>query len=75
MPPLTGTDPLTSLGPQWEWNHNPDTTKFSTGPGGLTLNTATITFDLYSARNTLSHRIHYHPHHHHSGCEQGRSRS
>jgi len=54
----TGTDSFsgTSLGPQWEWNHNPDTTKFSVN-NGLTLNTATVTFDLYSARNTLTHRI------------------
>ncbi|KFY44666.1 hypothetical protein V494_01371 [Pseudogymnoascus sp. VKM F-4513 (FW-928)] len=54
----TGTDNFsgTELGPQWEWNHNPDTTKFSVSDG-LTLNTATVTDDLYHARNTLSHRI------------------
>jgi beta-xylosidase len=54
----TGTDSFsgTSLGPQWEWNHNPDTTKFTVN-NGLTLHTATVTFDLYSARNTLSHRL------------------
>ena len=54
----TGTDSFngTSLGPQWEWNHNPDTTKFSVN-NGLTLNTATVTSDLYAARNTLTHRI------------------
>jgi beta-xylosidase len=46
----------TSLGPQWEWNHNPDTSKFSV-KNGLTLSAATITNDLYKARNTLSHRI------------------
>ena len=57
VPSLTGTDTLTSIGPQWEWNHNPDTTKFSVGSGGLTLSTATVTYDLYSARNTISHRI------------------
>lgn len=56
--PLTGTDtfPGPALGPQWEWNHNPDTSRFTVG-GGLTLRTATTTVDLYSARNTLTHRI------------------
>ena len=63
MPPVqvavpTGTDNFTgsTLGPQWEWNHNPDNTKWSAG-SGLTLQTATVTTDLYNARNTLSHRI------------------
>ncbi|KAG9234024.1 glycosyl hydrolase [Amylocarpus encephaloides] len=46
----------TSLGPEWEWNHNPDTSKFTVN-NGLTLSTATITSDLYKARNTLTHRI------------------
>ncbi|KAF4408499.1 MULTISPECIES: glycoside hydrolase 43 family protein [Streptomyces] len=56
--PLIGVDtfPGPALGPQWEWNHNPDTSKFSVGDG-LTLRTATTTYDLYSARNTLTHRI------------------
>jgi beta-xylosidase len=55
---LTGRDSFTgsSLGPQWEWNHNPDTSKFSVG-NGLSLSPATVTVDLYSARNTLTHRI------------------
>lgn len=35
---------------------NPDTTKFNVS-NGLTLGTATVTADLYSARNTLTHRI------------------
>jgi beta-xylosidase len=54
----TGTDSFTSstLGPEWEWNHNPDNTKWSAG-SGLTLQTATVTTDLYNARDTLSHRI------------------
>ncbi|KAJ7106983.1 putative xylosidase/glycosyl hydrolase [Mycena epipterygia] len=56
----TGTDTFagTSLGPQWEWNHNPDPTKFTVN-NGLTLRTATLTAasDLYAARNTLTHRI------------------
>ena len=40
----------------WEWNHNPDNSKWSTG-SGLTLRTATVTSDLYAARNTLTRRI------------------
>jgi beta-xylosidase len=55
---MTGTDTFTgtALGPQYEWNHNPDTSKFSTG-NGLRLSTATVTNDLYNARNTLTRRI------------------
>ncbi|MFI6182856.1 RICIN domain-containing protein [Nonomuraea sp. NPDC051191] len=55
---MTGPDTFTSaaLGPRWEWNHNPDTGRFSTGTG-LRLQTATVTGDLYNARNTLTHRI------------------
>ncbi|KAJ3569480.1 hypothetical protein NPX13_g6073 [Xylaria arbuscula] len=56
---LTGTDSFngTTLSAAWEWNHNPDITKFTVNDG-LTLSTATITSDLYQARNTLTHRIH-----------------
>ena len=56
--PMTGTDTFagSTLGPQYEWNHNPDTTKFSVN-NGLRLSTATITNDLYNARNTLTRRI------------------
>jgi beta-xylosidase len=56
--PMIGTDTFTTsaLGPQWEWNHNPDTTRFTSG-NGLRLQTATVTNDLYAARNTLTHRI------------------
>ncbi|PRY36876.1 glycoside hydrolase family 43 protein [Umezawaea tangerina] len=56
--PMTGVDTFTgtALGPQWEWNHNPDTSKFSVG-NGVRLSTATVTNDLYSARNTLTHRV------------------
>ncbi len=56
--PLTGTDTFagTALGPQWEWNHDPDTSRYTVN-NGLTLRTATVTNDLYSARNTLTHRI------------------
>jgi beta-xylosidase len=58
LTPMTGTDNFTggSLGPQYEWNHNPDTSKFSVG-NGLKLSTATVTNDLYNARNTLTRRI------------------
>ncbi|MCO8271547.1 family 43 glycosylhydrolase [Actinoplanes sp. TRM 88003] len=56
--PMTGSDSFTdsTLGPQYEWNHNPDTSKFSVG-NGLRLSTATVTNDLYNARNTLTRRI------------------
>ncbi|KAI0174525.1 glycosyl hydrolase family 43 protein [Pestalotiopsis sp. NC0098] len=58
VPPLTGTDTFTFLGNEWEWNHNPDTSKFSIASGGgLVLQTATVTDDFFSARNTLTHRI------------------
>ncbi|WP_055591037.1 glycoside hydrolase family 43 protein [Streptacidiphilus griseoplanus] len=56
--PLIGIDTFKGqvLGPQWEWNHNPDNSKWSLD-GQLRLGTATVTEDLYSARNTLTHRI------------------
>ncbi|NUS15262.1 MAG: glycosyl hydrolase 43 family protein [Streptomyces sp.] len=56
--PLIGVDDFKGqvLGPQWEWNHNPDNSKWSLD-GHLRLETATLTEDLYSARNTLTHRI------------------
>lgn len=59
MASWTGTDTFSgsSLGPDWEWNHNPDPSRYSVS-NGLTLRTATVTSDLYSARNTLTHRIH-----------------
>jgi beta-xylosidase len=55
---MVGVDTFdgTTLKPKWEWNHNPDNTKWSVG-NGLTLRTATVTNDLYWARNTLTHRI------------------
>ncbi|KAH8593684.1 glycosyl hydrolase family 43 protein [Bisporella sp. PMI_857] len=55
----TGTDTFrgTSLGPKWEWNHNPDVNAFKVN-NGLTLSTSSVTQDIYSARNTLTHRIH-----------------
>jgi beta-xylosidase len=56
--PMIGADTFTgtALGPRWEWNHNPDPTRFAVNDG-LTLQTATVTNDLYAARNTLTHRI------------------
>lgn len=56
--PILGTDTFSAaaLGPQWEWNHNPDNSKWSLS-GGLKLEAATVTSDLYKARNTLTHRI------------------
>ncbi|MBB5867800.1 beta-xylosidase [Allocatelliglobosispora scoriae] len=56
--PMTGADTFAgpALGPQWEWNHNPDNSKWSFN-SGLRLQTATVTNDLYNARNTLTHRI------------------
>src|SRR6185295_10127624 len=56
--PMIGADTFTTtaLDPRWEWNHNPDNTRWSSG-SGLRLQTATVTNDLYSARNTLTHRI------------------
>ncbi|WP_207620668.1 family 43 glycosylhydrolase [Streptosporangium minutum] len=55
---MIGPETFTSgtLGHRWEWNHNPDNTKWSAG-NGLRLQTATVTGDLYNARNTLTHRI------------------
>ncbi|KAH0441205.1 xylosidase glycosyl hydrolase [Colletotrichum camelliae] len=54
---IVGTDSFASLGPQYEWNHNPDPTAYSITSGGLQLRTATVTDDFFMARNTLSHRI------------------
>lgn len=44
------------LSAEWEWNHNPDNSKWSLDQG-LVLRTATVTTDLYAARNTLTRRI------------------
>ncbi|ASW57725.1 RICIN domain-containing protein [Plantactinospora sp. KBS50] len=56
--PMTGPDTFAgpTLGPRWEWNHNPDTSRYTVN-NGLRLQTATVTNDLYAARNTLTHRI------------------
>ncbi|KAF9467824.1 family 43 glycoside hydrolase [Collybia nuda] len=58
VPAYTGTDSFsgTSLGNRWEWNHTPDTSRFTVN-NSLTLRTATVTVDFYSARNTLTQRI------------------
>lgn len=58
VPPSTGLDTFNgpSLSHEWEWNHNPDNSKWSLD-NGVQLRTATVTNDLFSARNTLTHRI------------------
>lgn len=58
LKPRTGLETFAGpkLGHEWEWNHNPDNTKWSFA-GGLRLQTATVTNDLYKARNTLTRRI------------------
>jgi beta-xylosidase len=57
QPSWTGTDTFsgTSLTQAWEWNFAPDATNF-TVDNGVTLRTATVTNDLYKARNTLTQR-------------------
>lgn len=49
----------TTLGMQWGWNHNPDSTKWSLtqNPGYLRLSTAKVVTNLRDARNTLTQRI------------------
>lgn len=56
--PRTGIETFsgTTLSPEWEWNHNPDNSRWSV-QDGLTLQTATVTNDLYRARNTVTRRI------------------
>jgi len=51
---FTFTNPLSA---EWEWNHNPDTSKFTVEGTSLRLSTATVTLDLNAARNTLTRRI------------------
>ncbi|KAG9202348.1 hypothetical protein G6514_004557 [Epicoccum nigrum] len=46
----------TSLSNEWEWNHNPDNSAWSLN-NGLELRSASVTNDLFSARNTLTRRI------------------
>jgi beta-xylosidase len=49
----------TTLGMQWGWNHNPDSTKWSLSlkPGYLRLATAKVVTNLREAVNTLTQRI------------------
>jgi beta-xylosidase len=56
--PMIGPDTFAgpALGHRWEWNHNPDPNRYTVS-NGLRLQTATVTNDLYDARNTLTHRI------------------
>jgi len=54
--PTSDTFSGSALRPEWEWNHHADDTKWSVG-AGLTLQTATVTNDLYAARNTLTQRV------------------
>lgn len=58
VPPRPNFDTFTQpqLSPEWEWNHNPDNSKWSAGDG-LSLETASLTNDFYRARNTLTRRI------------------
>lgn len=46
----------TSLPVHFEWNHNPDDESWELTDSGLTLHAASVTDDIYSARNTLTHR-------------------
>ncbi|KAI9148292.1 Beta-xylosidase [Paramyrothecium foliicola] len=46
-----------TLHPSWEWNHNPDVSSYEVN-NGLTLRTASVTNDIYFARNTITHRTH-----------------
>lgn len=58
--PVTGIDQFTggSLDPQWEWNHNPDESAYSfASDGGLIMHTASVTKDIFHAKNTLTKRI------------------
>ncbi|KAK4235395.1 arabinoxylan hydrolase [Achaetomium macrosporum] len=59
-----GRDEFTGgeLSHHWEWNHNPDDAKWELvggkeEGGGLVLRTASVTGDLFAARNTLTRRI------------------
>jgi beta-xylosidase len=47
-----------TLGMQWGWNHNPDSTKWSLTqrPGYLRLTTSKVVLNLREARNTLTQR-------------------
>ncbi|KAH6661918.1 glycosyl hydrolase [Plectosphaerella plurivora] len=53
----TDTFPGTRLHPSWEFNHNPDEASYTVN-NGLTLRAASVTQDIYRARNTITHRTH-----------------
>ncbi|KAH6661441.1 glycosyl hydrolase [Plectosphaerella plurivora] len=44
------------LEPYWEWNHNPDNSKWRVQDDQLVLETGTVTDSLHLATNTLTHR-------------------
>lgn len=48
-----------TLGKQWQWNHNPLNSRWSLTerPGYLRLKTATVTDDIFKARNTLTQHM------------------
>ncbi|WP_152394516.1 family 43 glycosylhydrolase [Paenibacillus guangzhouensis] len=48
-----------TLGLQWQWNHNPDNSKWSLEerPGYMRLHTSSVTENLSYARNTLTQRV------------------
>ncbi|KAI1841594.1 hypothetical protein JX265_004676 [Neoarthrinium moseri] len=54
---IVGVDNFSTLGPQYEWNHNPNPSAWAITSGGLQLTTTTVTDDFFMARNTLTHRI------------------
>ena len=58
--PTNDTFTGTSLGLQWEWNHNPDNASWSIfeSPGNIRLHTASVTDNFKQARNTLTQRAH-----------------
>jgi len=57
--PTTDEFSNTSMGMQWGWNHNPDSTKWSLreNPGYLRLKTVKVVDSLQKARNTLTQRM------------------
>lgn len=55
--PLTGKDEFSTLGPQYEWNHDTDESSWFIEYEGLQLRPVTVTDDFFRARNTLTHRI------------------
>lgn len=59
--PLAGSDDFSSsdLAPMWQFNHNPEHSKYSLTErkGYLRLHTATVTDSLWTARNTVCQRI------------------